>query len=213
MYIQEFINVSKKNGSIEYSSNPCPQNTKQQNIKHIKSINNLTVKKKNKVLFKDIKKASEGLMHIRLDGFGDFSLKDLKRQFNEGKKINKKVNLVKNKHWGSHFYQIETGPNKYINIFYSVSGMNYKIYDNPAKQRQENGDDKLASFIDITMKDVNDHAVSIGLKRKKVYSSGLAGDLSWKWKSEGFNCQLEASIFRWVTPHDLLYSCSYEVSE
>jgi len=194
------------NGTIKYSSMPCPKNAKAQKISTINHTNRKDLKPIPVVSLDKIKTASDGLKQIRLDGFGEYSLKALKKEFKAGKIMDEEINISKPRLW-DHKVEIFTDAKaKSLQFYYVVNGLNYDLYDNPEKKRNENENDSSTHF-NITLKDVNRHAVYLGLKKKSI---DHAYKLNWEWKKEGFKCKLSAVIQAGIGPHVLIQECEYK---
>lgn len=190
------------NGTIKYSSMPCPKNAKTQKIATLNHTNREDLKAISVVPLEKIQTASDGLKQIRLDGFAEFNFKDLKKKFKAGKNINKKYQFFKHDFW-QHELDIAGYPKSdSISFYYYISGMNYDLFEDPEKQRTENENDRSVHF-NIKLKDVNRHAARLGFKKKSEY----AHNLTWKWKKDGFKCELSTGIMAGISPHSLSLFC------
>jgi len=194
-------------GSIKYSGMPCPKNTKSQSISTLKKTAKSGSRKLKIIPFDQIETASDGLSQIRKDGFGNIKLSDLKAQLKAGKSITKKIQFFKNEFW-KHSLEITGDPDTNSIIFYYfVSGMNYDLYDNPAKEREFNENDQSTHF-NVIAEDINQHAISIGLKGKNKAAAHHV--LTWNWDYEGFKCELRATVKAGISPHQIGQACTYD---
>lgn len=204
----EIYKCKQKDGSIEYSMVACSPEMLSEEITTIrKKKSPEPLIPKTPVPFDEIKTASDALSNLRLDGFAMYSLRSLRKQLEEGKGVNRKINFLDHESWAELALEISfhnSLDSKSGNIYLWVSGMNYEIYDNPAEERLMNGKDTEV-FFDVTMASVNRHAKSMGLGKGRIYP---LDNLHWEWEQDGFKCELTASIHRNLTPHDVIYSCN-----
>ncbi|MEE9327646.1 MAG: DUF4124 domain-containing protein [Cocleimonas sp.] len=193
------------NGTIKYSSMPCPKSAKIQKISTLNHTNREDLKAISVMPLEKIITAKDALKQIRLDGFSEISFKDLKKKFKAGENINKQFHFFKHAFW-EHKLDIAGYPkSNTISFYYYISGMNYDLFDDPEKQRGENEKDRSVHF-NIKLKNVNRHAARLGFKKKSEY----AHSLSWKWKKEGFKCEMESGITAGISPHSLSLFCEYK---
>lgn len=157
--------------------------------------------------FSEIKTASDGLSQIRRNGFGEYSLEDLKNQIKDGKAINEKFNFSNSSNSGEHYFEIYTD-SKHINLSFVVYGINYGLFDEETEAKKRKDNDDNSKFFDVTRQDVNDHAVSIGLPKKQIIADIT---LRWDWEINDFKCRLTARIDHLSTPHSFIFTCEYAI--
>jgi hypothetical protein len=196
-------------GVLQFSDKPCSgvvlqkpdDSSKSQGSSRKSAVGNIN----------EVKLASDGLALIRKDGFGPYKLSEIKAQFLKGKKVAKKIVYpgVPYNPDGSHYFTVETDTDSVV-VAYVVEGSNYNVFSSPEQEilnDKKNGE--YSTHFDITMMDVNRHAVTIGLNdQTKVASSRASEGVRWKWESDGFSCELDVSVVSFVTPHHLLYMCT-----
>jgi len=196
-------------GAISYSATPCPKGSLKKKISTLR--NEQLNYNKAKIPIGEVKTIADGLSNILRGGFANENLKSLKEDYLNQKRRSTAKRLTKKGALWQQYLMVSIDPNNTRGIKISYKASRNRQAAKKLSDFEVTNEDKK---FDISLMDVNVHAVRIGLKNKASETKAIgARSVEWSWFFDDFKCEMKVNIDKKDKfKNKLTYQCKYQGS-